>query len=87
VERGELNSGLLVRIVSERFNRCLMAGNRNWTCEDEKRLLDLVASGVRRSVIAKTLQRIEAAVENRIHTLGKRADPALRRLIDDGIAS
>jgi hypothetical protein len=37
--------------------------NRNWTAEEENRLLDLIASGAPRAVIAKTLQRTEAAIE------------------------
>jgi hypothetical protein len=31
--------------------------NRNWSAEEEKRLLDLIEIGAPRAVIAKTLQR------------------------------
>jgi hypothetical protein len=57
--------------------------NRNWTADDEKCLLDLIASGAPRAVIAKTLQRTEAAIEGRAHALRNRAGAALPRPVDD----
>ncbi len=57
--------------------------NKNWTLDDEKTLLDLIAGGASRALIAKTLQRTEAAVEGRLHTLKHRTDPELRRLVDE----
>jgi DNA-binding NarL/FixJ family response regulator len=48
------------------------------TPEEEKQLLDLMARGELKAAIAKVLQRTEAAIEGRAHTLKNRADPALR---------
>jgi hypothetical protein len=52
--------------------------NKNWSLADEKRLLELIASGASTALIAKTLQRTEAAVQGRAHTLKHRSDPRLR---------
>jgi hypothetical protein len=57
--------------------------NRNWSAEEEKQLRDLTESGAPRAVIAKTLQRTEAAIEGRAHTLRNRSNPALRSSVDD----
>jgi DNA-directed RNA polymerase alpha subunit len=57
--------------------------NRNWSAEEEKRLLDLIESGAPRAVIAKTLQRTEAAIEGRAHTLRSRANHALSSPVND----
>ncbi len=42
---------------------------RKWTAEEDDRLLELKAAGKSLSVIAKELNRSQAAVDSRIHRL------------------
>jgi hypothetical protein len=63
---------------SNRSELIVPRNNRNWTPEEEKQLFDLMARGEPKAAIAKVLQRTEAAIEGRAHTLRNRADPALR---------
>ena len=50
--------------------------NRIWTVEEDKRLLEMQASGRSFMSIAATLKRSQAAVEGRLYVLRKRAAPA-----------
>ena len=52
--------------------------NKNWTAEEEKLLLALLAKGVGKSAVAKILNRTEAAIESRASTIKSRADLAGR---------
>ena len=46
--------------------------NRDWTADEEKQLVDLMATGASRALIAKTLQRTEAAIDGRAHAVRHR---------------
>lgn len=50
-------------------------GGRSWTEEDERKLAELADQNVPRPVIAETLDRTIAAVENRLALMRKRASP------------
>jgi hypothetical protein len=50
-------------------------GGRSWTEDDERKLAELAEQNVPRPVIAKTLDRTIAAVENRLIVMSKRASP------------
>jgi hypothetical protein len=47
--------------------------NRYWTADEEIQLLDLMETGASRALIAKTLQRTEAAIDGRLHAMRHRA--------------
>jgi hypothetical protein len=57
--------------------------NRDWTAEDEKKLLEMRAAGTSFEVIAKTLGRTQSAVEGRAYSLRNRMDPSLRNPVSD----
>jgi hypothetical protein len=42
-------------------------GGRSWTADEERQLIEMVDRGVPRDVIAKTLQRTLAAIDNRLN--------------------
>ncbi len=46
--------------------------NRNWTPDEEKRMVDLLATGKSMAAVAKELGRTEAAVSNRASTFKNR---------------
>lgn len=70
--------GLRPTMGSETKGAEMSRQNQKWTPEEDRRLLELRASGRSLAVIAKELNRTEAAVDNRVYTLKNRADPALR---------
>jgi hypothetical protein len=47
-------------------------GGKSWTAEEEATLQELLAQGAPRPVIAKTLQRIVAAIEGRLNIIRSR---------------
>jgi hypothetical protein len=47
-------------------------GGRNWTVDEERELVELFSRSVPRAVIAKTLQRTVAAIENRLNIVRNR---------------
>jgi hypothetical protein len=51
-------------------------GGRSWTAEEEKQLLELIDQDVSRAVIAKTLRRTVAAIENRLNIIRSRKEPS-----------
>jgi hypothetical protein len=62
-------------IVSDDPRRETMAngrGGRSWTADEERELMALVAREVPHAVIAKTLQRTVAAIENRLNIVKNR---------------
>jgi len=50
--------------------------NRNWSPEDEKRLMDMLAGGATMPEIANALRRTEAAVSVRASAIRNRAEIA-----------
>jgi hypothetical protein len=55
-----------------------LRNNRDWTPEDEKKLLEMGATSTSFGVIAKALRRTQSAVEGRARSLRNRIDPSLR---------
>jgi DNA-binding NarL/FixJ family response regulator len=53
--------------------------NRNWTHEDEEKLLQLIAEGKSFAVISKELGRTEAAASSRASTVRSRAQLKMLR--------
>ena len=45
---------------------------RPWTQLDDKQLIEMLVSGMKRPAIAKKLKRTDGAIHSRVHTLRKK---------------
>jgi hypothetical protein len=54
-------------------------GGRSWTADEERQLMEMVDRDVPRAVIAKTLQRTVAAIENRLNIVRSRQMLSVQR--------
>jgi hypothetical protein len=54
-------------------------GGRSWTADEERQPMEMVDRDVPRAVIAKTLQRTVAAIENRLNIVRNRQMLCIQR--------
>jgi hypothetical protein len=57
-------------------------GGRSWTADEERQLMEMADRNVPRAMIATTLQRTVAAIENRLNIVRNRQMLSVQREIE-----